>query len=168
MATPEGQRRQRHSTATCDNTLLLSLRVSSFLLMQSGPHLHKKLVILYIRTLLYQLCCLFLCVCVCVMEREWQTSVHSAAFGFFWRESVNMCESVFDDHHHPVPVTAGVSRMNPCMCRSVRVQVGFGGSGVVASPCVLAEVTWDAVPELTALLTELVWIRLSQADPDGA
>lgn len=70
MATPEAQRRQSRCAVTCNNTLLLlggvSLWVSSYFLMQSGPHIHKKLVILYIITLLYQLWCVLESVCVCV------------------------------------------------------------------------------------------------------
>lgn len=46
MVTPEGQRRQRRFAVTSNNNLLLlegiSLWVSSYFLMQSGPHIYIK------------------------------------------------------------------------------------------------------------------------------
>lgn len=57
-------------------------------------------------------------------------------------KGVNMCESVFNDHHQPVTVPTGVSYVNPRECRSGRIQVGFiGGVVELKAPPVVEEVT---------------------------
>lgn len=119
MTTPEGQRRQWRSAVTCNNTLLLlggvSFWVSSYFLKQSGPHIHKKLVILYIITLLHQLW--RVCVCVwavcCVFS--------SAAFGFFLKGL----------HLLSRTVPTGFSYVNPSECRWGGFQVQFIVGGAV-------------------------------------